>query len=232
MNGHTIKRVPFFVLVFLCLSLALQIYFSGRSQNRPSRFEQIENPPSFITLRLLSLAEANAIAKLAMLRIQTRDQASLDELDYSNLTAWLGRIIELDPRSNYALFSASELYAEVENPQKQRVMLEFIYHEFLKNPNQHWKAMTRACLLARHSLKDNDLAKKYARAIRLYATGAAVPSWAKQMEIFLLEDLNELAQTKIILSALLQSGEIKDQHERLFLEQKLATLERKMTEKK
>ena len=44
--------------------------------------------------------------------------------------------------------------------------------------------------LAVSRLNDLSLAQRYARALREQAPGAAVPSWARQAEIFLLEDLD------------------------------------------
>ncbi|HCN90147.1 MAG TPA: hypothetical protein DIT28_13380, partial [Oxalobacteraceae bacterium] len=60
-----------------------------------------------------------------------------------------------------------------------------------------------------------------------HATGSQVPDWAKQMEIFLLEDMNELERAKILLGGLLHSGQITDPHEIRFLEERLKQLELK-----
>jgi len=49
--------------------------------------------------------------------------------------------------------------------------------------------------------------------------------WAKQMQIFILEDLNELEAAKIMLGGLLESGRIRDPAEAQFLRQRLQELE-------
>ena len=52
-----------------------------------------------------------------------------------------------------------------------------------------------------------------------------MPLWARQMEIFILEDMNELEAARIMLGGLLQSGVIQDPAELRFLKQRLEELE-------
>jgi hypothetical protein len=79
--------------------------------------------------------------------------------------------------------------------------------------------------IAKHRLKDQRLALRYARALARYADEPAIPDWAKQMQIFVLEDMGELESAKVLLGGLLESGKISDPHERWFLSQRLAELE-------
>jgi hypothetical protein len=50
------------------------------------------------------------------------------------------------------------------------------------------------------------------------------------MEIFILEDLNELEAARILVGSLLQSGTLHDPAELRFLEQRLQELERRLAE--
>ena len=56
---------------------------------------------------------------------------------------------------------------------------------------------------------------------------ADVPLWARQMEVFILEDMNELEAARIVLGGLLESGQIRDADELRFLRRKLEELERR-----
>ena len=60
-----------------------------------------------------------------------------------------------------------------------------------------------------------------------YTRSPDVPLWAKQMEVFILEDMNELDAARIMLGGLLESGAIHDADEERFLRQKLKELERR-----
>jgi len=107
-------------------------------------------------------------------------------------------------------------------------MLEFIYREFLKDPNHRWQWLAQAALVAKHRLHDLPLALRYAEAVDRLTRAANVPLWAKQMRIFILEDLNELQAAKVILGGLLESGDIRDPAEIRFLKRRLEELEARM----
>jgi hypothetical protein len=236
MRERPISSVPKPALVLLALAFLAQLLWHFMQPAQIAKAENLMTPPSLASMRLASFGEPIALSKVAMLYVQAFDNQaglhlSFQQLDYAQVEAWLDRSIALDPRSQYPLFAASQLYGEINNEAKQRRMLDFIYRQFLLDPNHRWKALAHAATLARHRLNDLALAQKYAQAIRLYATAPEVPSWAKQMEIFLLEDMNELERAKILLGGLLQSGQISDPHEFKFLEQRLAALETTLANK-
>jgi hypothetical protein len=185
-------------------------------------------------LRLASFGEREAAARLAMLYLQSIDFSAgqaipYRSLDYSRLVGWLRAILQLDPRSAYPLFSAARVYAEVPDADRARTALEFVYEAFLEDPDRRWPWLAHGALLAKHRLKDLPLARRYAAAVALHARAAAVPLWARQMEIFILEDMNELEAAKVMLGGLLASGEIKDPAEARFLAQRLRELEARLS---
>src|SRR4051812_45497303 len=132
--------------------------------------------------------------------------APYSKLDYRRLVGWLHSILALDPRSEYPLFAAARVYAETPDPARSRIALEFIYQEFVRDPNRRWPWLAHAALLAKHRLHDLPLARRYAAAVDKLTTSDDVPLWAKQMEIFILEDMNELDAAKVMLGGLLASG--------------------------
>jgi hypothetical protein len=181
-------------------------------------------------LRLAAFGEPEAAARLAMLYLQSFDLGGANalpyqKLDYARLIDWLGAILALDPRSDYPLFSAARVYAEVPDAARSRAMLEFVYREFLRDPDRRWPWRAHAALLAKHRLHDLPLALRYATAIDEKTSAPDVPLWAKQMRVFILEDMNELEAAKILLGGLLASGKITDPAEARFLEQRLKDLE-------
>src|SRR5258705_6157980 len=91
-------------------------------------------------LPLASFGEPEAAARLAMLHLQSFDLGGANalpyrKLDYARLIDWLGAILALDPRSDYPLFSAARVYAEVPDPARNRGMPELVYPELLRDPN-------------------------------------------------------------------------------------------------
>jgi hypothetical protein len=181
--------------------------------------------PSASALRLASFGEPQAGARIAMLYVQSRAHR---EIDYERLLAWLQAVLELDPRSDYPLFAAARVYAENPDPARSRMALEFVYRAYLADPNRRWPALAHAALLAKHRLKDLALARRYAAALERHTTARGVPLWARQMEIFILEDMDQLEAARIMLGGLLDSGEIDDPAEARFLAQRLRALEERL----
>ena len=217
-----VSVVPRWVLALLALSLATQVAWQARRDNGAATAPELPPAPSAHALRLASFGEREALARLAIVHLQ-----SYRTPDYGRLIGWLEAILELDPRSQYALFSAARVYAETADPVRSRMALEFVYRQFLLDPNLRWPSLAHAALLAKHRLKDLPLALRYARALQRHAARADVPPWVKQMEIFILEDLNELQAARVLIGSLLQSGSLDDPAELRFLKQRLEELERR-----
>jgi hypothetical protein len=223
-----VSAVPAWVSAVLAVGLGLQIAWQTTRPATASRME-LPEAPRREALRLASLGEEAALARLAMLYLQSFDYhannpTSYRNLDYARLTAWLDTILAVDPRSDYPLFSAARIYAENPDPERSRQMLQFVYREFLDDPNRRWPWLAHAAVIAKHRLKDLPLALRYARAVQEHARDADVPSWAKQMEIFILQDMNELQAARTMILGLLESGRIHDPAEILFLRQRLREL--------
>jgi hypothetical protein len=225
--------VPRWIIALLATSLAAQIAWQAtRGAPRATASDLPPQPPPQ-ALAAASFGERAAVARLAMLWLQAFDSGGGNilpyrQLDYSRLIEWLRAILATDLRSGYPLFAAARIYAEVEDPAKARRMYEFLYVEYLKDPNRRWAPLAHAALLAKHRLHDLPLARRYAAAIARHTTDESAPLWAKQMEIFILEDMNELEAAKVMLGGLLATGRIDDPGERRFLEGRLEELERRI----
>ena len=206
----------------VALALAAQLGWHAASSPPRAVGEALPPAPRAGALRLAAFGEAQAASRLSMLYLQGYD---LRALDYARLIEWLRALLELDPRGQYPLFSAARVYAEIPDAARSRVMLEFIYQQFLLDPNRRWPWLAHAALLAKHRLHDLPLARRYAAAIDRHTTASDVPLWARQMEIFILEDMNEVEAARIMLGGLLASGRITDPAEAAFLKQRLEALE-------
>src|SRR6059036_3967766 len=224
MSQRPIAAVPRGVVALLALGLAAQIALKIIAPRPGARAEDLPPAPGIGALRLASFGDPVALAKGLMLYLQAFDYQSgsripYRDLDYDRLEAWLAGILELDPQGQYPLLAASRLYAEVPVEAKQRSMLEFVYRQFLLDPDRRWPWLAHATAIAKHRLHDLPLALRYAQAIQRYAVADNVPLWAKQMEIFILEDMNELQTARIMIGGYIQSGKVKDPAELRFLDE-------------
>lgn len=226
MATRPVSMVPRPVLLALAGALALQLWWQAAQPAPPARAEQLGTPPSMSTLRLASLGEPVAVSKLMLLHLQSHDDQpgaaiAFGQLDYTAVRAWLARILELDPRAQAPLLAASQVYGAVDDPARVRLMLDFVHARFDEDPDRRWPWLAHAALVARHRLHDLPLARSYAQAIRLRATGPGVPAWARQLEIVILEDMDEQASARALIGGLIESGQVTDPNELRFLERRL-----------
>lgn len=224
--------MPRWIVLVLAVSLALQITWQvWREPPAPSAAD-LPPAPSAQALRLASFGEPELGARLTMIYLQSYDLgggnvAPYRNLDYRRLVGWLEAILETDPRGQYPLFAAARVYAETPDPARMRLALDFVHREFLRDPDRRWPWLAHAALLAKHRLNDPPLARRYAQTLAQLSRAPDMPLWAKQMEIFILEDMNELEAAKIMIGGLLESGTISDPAELRFLKQRLKELEKR-----
>jgi hypothetical protein len=231
-KDRPVNDVPRSVKIFLSLSLLSQLLWHSFQEPVVARAEDLARPLSTRTYVMSSLGEPIAAAKFLNLWLQSFDNQpgasiSFHQLDYRRLTQWLDTILELDPEGHYPMLVAARVYGSIKDPVKQRIMTDYVFYKFNENPNKYWRWLAHVIITAKHELKDNELALKYANALAEKATGKNVPYWAKDMKIIVLEDMGEVEAAKILVGALIDSGEITDPYELNFLTQKIAVLEEK-----
>ncbi len=232
---RAISYVPKSIWLVLLLSLFLQCVWHLSFTSQEVKHQKLSQAPESSTIRLVSLGDTVSAAKMVMLWLQAFDNQPgvsipLKDLDYDRVIEWLDLILELDNKIQYPLLAAIRFYAEVQDVDKQRKMIRYVRDKFLEYPNDRWQFMAHAVYIAKHRIKDMQLALECAQIIRQYARSDNVPYWAKQMEIFVLEDMGELESAMIIIGGLLESGELKDPHQIEFLSQRLLEIEQRQSQ--
>jgi hypothetical protein len=226
-SERRVAAVPRAALIMLVGALAVHVSWQALQGKPQATAAALHAPPSAASLHVVSLGEPIALAQALTLYLQAFDnQPGMSipyrDLDYSAVIAWLRAILELDPDTQYPLMMAAELYAQVPDQAKTRTMLDFVHEEFLRAPDQRWRWLAHAALVAKHRLHDMPLALRYADDITRYARHAQ--SWARQMRIFILEDMGESQAAAVLLGGLLENGEVSDPAEIRFLTERLEQL--------
>lgn len=227
MAERRISTVPGPILIALAAALSLQLAWQASRPVPVARAAALAAPPPAQMLRVASLGEPIAAAQWLTLYLQAFDnQPGISvpflDLDYPRVIRWLETILDLDPIGQYPLMMASQLYGQVPDEEKQRLMMGFVHREFLRDPDRRWRWLAHCAIMAKHRLKDMPLALRYAEEVTRHARGAS--NWARQMRIFILEDLGERESATILLGGLLASGEVTDDKEIHFLTQRLEEL--------
>lgn len=224
------SAVPAWLVAVFLFVLVLQLGWASLRMPPQADISDLPAPPPPAYLRFAGIGDDVFLSKALVLWLQGHDyqpgiSLSYRELDYDRLIEWLDTILILDPESQYPLLLASRVYGDVNEPDRQRKMLDFIAARFMDYPAERWRWMAHAVYVARHRLDDNDLALKLARILADNATSDNVPFWARQMHIYILEDMGQLEAARILLGGLIDSGEIKDPNELRFLMKRLRDLE-------
>ncbi len=233
-SERPLSTVPAWIVIGLIVLASAQ-FIQRKVSYQPVELHvaELAAPPSANLLRLIAAGEPEVLSKLAMLWLQSFDNQPgisipFNELDYGRVIQWLEASLILSPRSQYPLFMASHLYSRVNNADKQRMIIEFIYKQFLKDPNRRWRWLAHAVIIAQHRLNDMALARRLAKVLRESATGEDIPHWAQQMELGILEAQGEYQSAAMLIGGLLENGQITDPHELLFLNLRLKELKNKI----
>ncbi len=233
MRERPVARIPKSILFLIFVSLTAQLFWHNSQQPNQARAESLTYSPSSSSLQVLSAGDPITLAKVLMLRLQAFDNQPgisipFKDLNYDKVQSWLTSILLLDPRGQYPLKAAAHLYARVPNEAKQRQILQFIYQQFLLDPENRWPWLAHAAVVAKHRIKDLDLALKFSQAIADKSDGSVTPHWASQMNLVILEDMGEFETVQFLIGGLLKSGKIIDPNERNFLNRRLADLQAKV----
>lgn len=232
---RAITYIPCGLWFFLLLGLFSQCFWHYSFSTFLAKRDVLSLPPAAHSVRLLSYDDPVPAAKLLMLWLQAFDNQPgisipLLELDYNRVIKWLDLVLTLDNKTHYPLLAAIRFYAEVQDKAKQKKMIDFVTRKFLQAPNARWQFMAHAVYVAKYRAKDMSLALECAKMLRLHAKGENVPYWAKQMEIFVLENMGELESAMVLIGGLLESGELTEPNQRAFLKQRLEEIKQRQTE--
>ena len=229
--ARPLSAVPFTVWAIFIISLSVQVSWNHTRTPVNATANKLPDAPDTRLLQLSAMGEPGTLAKVLMLWLQAFDNQPgisipFADLDYVMVINWLDALLDLDNRFQYPLLSASRVYTETPDDAGKRQMLEFVHRRFREDPERRWPWMAHGVYVAKHRIKDLQLALKYANALRQNVSNGTAPPWVTQMEIFVLEDLGEIESARIIIGGLLASGQLADNHNELrFLKNKLAELQ-------
>lgn len=223
-----IARVPRPIIILLSVLMSAYVALHAAQPRPEASASELQAPWPVPALRVSSMGETQVMSQGLSLYLQAFDNQPgisipFRALDYARVMDWLKSALVLDPAAQYPLMMASQLYGQVSDaPGRQRAMCDFVQREFLALPRLRWRWLAHCAIMAKHRLKDEALALRYAEDIANHAGSAS--SWARQMRIFILEDMGETRRAMVLLGGLLASHEITDEREVLFLTERLEKL--------
>lgn len=237
-NQRSVSQVPVLVVIGLALLFVIQMgYHHWYKTSLVDAYKKLDKPSSVKYYSAVSMGSERLLSYLMLLGVQLHDNqkgqhVSYINLNYETLKDWLLTLYELNPLSDYPAFLASRVYSQVPDESRTTQMIEVIEDLFNQNPQQHWRRMTEACLLAKHQLKDLPLALRLAQKISALPKSIKMPYWARDMELVLLDELNQYESAQLLISSMLESGDIKDADEIRFLQFRLLKIQQALLNNK
>lgn len=233
MKTHSIissKHNRILLSIIPVITLLLQLTAHHNLVELTALPKDLPQAPSPNFARILALGESVTAAKLGTLWLQAFDDQpgvslSFRDMNYDHLVEWLRLLLTLDPLAQYPLLAAARIYTFVPDPEKQKLMMEFVLTEFKRDPQRRWPWLAHVAILAKHRLKNQALSLKYARALADTPSDINIPSWVRQAEIFLLADMGEFEGAHQRVQRLLAQGVIRSQQEIEFLSEQLTERE-------
>ncbi|MDH5394529.1 MAG: hypothetical protein OEY11_15195 [Gammaproteobacteria bacterium] len=214
------------VPVFICI-----LVWRDSEQSKKPAIVQLAEAPSSLSLQFMAASDSAFSYRLVLFWLQQFDvqsgqYISYRQLDYQKLTDWLEALSVLEPESQYPLLLAARVYSRVADTEKVRTVLAYIFKKFLQNADKNWRWLAEATVIARHTLKDQPLALKYATALA-DSSSSEIPHWARDIRLIILEDMGEVEQVKLLVGALVASKTVTDANEIRFLEILMQRLQNK-----
>ena len=195
-----------FFFFFLIFNIAFWLY----SKNIQKEWENVPLAPSLFKADMTFLGDRQMAYRAYAYFLQNLGNVdgktvSLKKYDYTNLKDWFFLTYELDPESDIVPALAAYYFGAVQDPEKTRLVLEYLKVIGSSPKEERWRWLGHAVYLARHQLKDNELALDLAYALSENKS-PDLADWAKQMPAFILADEgdSDLAY-KIMLNLLISN---------------------------
>ena len=229
-----IQLPPMLLTAFMLVMLFQLMSQHNHRILEQNSFQQLSQPGPVEIYQLLSFGSERLSSYLMLLRLQLHDNQkgvhiSYGRLNFNRLHDWLMTLNRLNLESDYPAFLAARVYSSVNDSGKIQLMIDAIEQMFKHRPERHWRRMTEATLLAKHQLRDLPQALLLAQQVADLPETVKLPFWARDMQLVLLDELGQKESAQLLISSLLQSGEITDNDEKRFLQQRLLKIQQELS---
>lgn len=131
----------------------------------------------------------------------------LKDYDYAALGRWFELSAELDPRAAYVPHLAAYYFGATQDPSQLGPLIDYLARVGAVEAPGAWRWLAQAVYLARYRMGDMARARALAGALSaIAAERGGLPSWARNMEAYVLADMGEKeAATALLLAILAES---------------------------
>ncbi len=215
------QAIPRGALAAVLITLGFQAAFWWQTRDVRAGWEGVPPAPSNQVAKALAMGDGQFLYRAATFVLQNMgDEGNrvtpLKDYDYQRLGQWFSLLDRFDPISEYLPVLVGYYFSQSQNPDDVRVVISFLAHIAIRDPDRNWRWMAHAIYLARHRVKDMNLALSL--AYRMAAMQSPeIPIWAQQMPAFVLTDVGETEAARDLMEAILDSQPDLDPSEAEFM---------------
>ncbi|MBF0334528.1 MAG: hypothetical protein HQL38_15015 [Alphaproteobacteria bacterium] len=208
-------------------AFALQAAFWWNTRDMRPDFGLVPPVPTPEAMDALGFGDRQALYRVLALGIQnTGDDGGrftpLDRYDYVRLGGWFMALDGLDPVSDFLPVVAGYHYSNTPKRADILHVVTYLRHHARFDPKRNWRWLAHGVYLAKHRMRDQRLALELARELTDLDV-PDMPTWARQMQVFILADLGENEAARALMLALLKGDPNLSPEERNFMQHVLTT---------
>ena len=215
------NTIPKGALAAVLITLGLQAAFWWQTRDLQAGWEGVPPAPSSQVARALALGDGQFLYRAATFVLQNMGDEGggvtpLKDYDYQRLGQGFSLLDRFDQKSEFLPVLVGYYFSQSQNPEDVRVVISFLAHIAIRDPVRNWRWMAHAIYLARHRVKDMNLALSLAYRMAAFKS-PEIPVWAQQMPAFVLADVGEKEAARDLMEAILDSQRDLDPSEKQFM---------------
>ena len=192
-------NIPKYFLVIFFLMQAVFWFFSNRI--KPT-FIITPYPPTKTEIEALSFGDKQFFYRKLAFNLQNAGDkfghyTNFAQHDYYKLRRWFEALDNIDKKSQYIPYMAAYYYSIVKDTERSKIIAEYITNYAKKDPQQHWRLLTTAAYIY---YKEVGQSNKEIEEIGEILLKQNIPTWAKALAAFYLEDSGDICNAyKLII---------------------------------
>ena len=215
------SAIPRGALAAVLISLSLQAAFWWQTRHLQAGWDGVPPAPSSQVAKALALGDGEFLYRAMSFVLQNMGDEGgvvtpLKDYDYQRLGQWFRLLDKFNPKSEFLPVLVGYYFSQSQNRDDVRVVISFLAHIAIRDPERNWRWMAHAIYLARHRVKDTNLALSLAHRMAAMKS-PGIPIWAQQMPAFVLADVGEKEAARDLMEAILDSEKDLDAEERDFM---------------
>ena len=201
--------IPRGALAAVLIALGLQGAFWWQTRELQAGWEGVPPAPSHQVAKALAMGDGQFLYRAATFVLQNMGDEGgrvtpLKDYDYQRLGQWFSLLDRFDPKSEFLPVLVGYYFSQSQNPDDVRIVISFLAHIAIRDPERNWRWLAHAIYLARHRVKDMNLALSLAYRMAAMAS-PGIPIWARQMPAFVLAEVGEREAARDLMEAIMDS---------------------------